>query len=308
MLLIEFNPPRRMKESTVKFRSSVVFVMISALNISAGVAIPQTPDLESMPKVDAHAHMYAPVPELAALLERLNFLVLSNCDGGNDATMMADKGRWIQTQHETWPARYAYAPAFDLTHRDDPDYAAQVTRYFDEIFASGAVVIKIYKEVGLEIKDGQGQYIMPDDARFDPIYAYLAKQGRPLMAHLAEPRAAWLPLDPESVHYGYYSRHPEWHFYQRTDVPSWEAIIEARSRVLEKHPDLLMIGAHLGSMEFDVELLGRYLDQYPNFHVDVAARDGDLSRQPVNRVREFFVKYQRMKAGDDLAVTDCYGD
>lgn len=269
----------------------------------AGAIAPQPPALETIPKIDAHAHMYAPMPEMAAMLERLNFRVINICDGGNDPVLFTNKRRWVQAQHAQWPARFAYAPAFDLTHRSDPDYAAQVTADFDEVFAAGAVMIKLYKEVGLEIKDSLGNYIMPDDTMFDPVYDYLAKRHRPLLAHLAEPRAAWLPLDPESVHYGYYSRHPEWHFYGRTDVPSWEAIIDARSRVLEKHPDLTLIGAHLGSMAYDVELLGRYLDKYPNFFVDVAARDADLSRQPTEKVRAFFIKYQdRVLYGSDIEV------
>jgi len=285
------------------FRLFQYMLVLSAASFAGYAARAEPLALESIPKIDVHAHMYAPVPGLAELLERLDFLVVSNCDGGNDANMMADKGRWIRAQHETWPARFAYAPAFDLTQRDDPDYAAQVTRYFDEVFAAGAVMIKLYKEVGLEIKDAQGRFIMPDDARFDPIYDYLAKHGRPLMAHLAEPRAAWLPLDPESVHYGYYSRHPEWHFYGRDDVPSWEAIIDARSRVLEKHPYLTVLGAHLGSMAYDVDVLGAYLDKFPNFYVDNAARTGDLSRQPSDKVRAFIIKYQdRLLFGSDIEL------
>ena len=37
-------------------------------------------------------------------------------------------------------------------------------------------------------------------------------------------------------------------------------------------------------------------------------RDTDATKRERAVDREFFVKYQRMKAGDDLAVTDCYGD
>lgn len=278
--------------------------VLSSLIVVLTAAAPAEPmAIESIPKIDAHTHMYAPMPALTAMLARLDFKVINICDGGNDPELFVKKRGWVQAQHEAHPERFEFSPSFDLTRRDDPDYSQQVTAYFGEAFAAGAVMIKIYKEVGLEIKDPSGAYILPDDGRFDPIYDYLAKHRRPLLAHLAEPRAAWLPLDPESVHYGYYSRHPEWHFYQRTDVPSWEAIIDARSRLLEKHPDLTLIGAHLGSMAYDVELLGRYLDTYPNFHVDVAARDADLSRQPAEKVRAFFVNYQdRVLYGSDLEI------
>jgi predicted TIM-barrel fold metal-dependent hydrolase len=178
-----------------------------------------------------------------------------------------------------------------------------VTSYLDGAIRQGAVMIKIYKEVGLELKTPGGEWVMPDDPVFDPIYAHIAKSGRPMLSHFAEPLAAWLPLDPESVHYGYYSRHPEWHFHQRSDVPAHEAIIAARSRVLERHPDLVMIGAHLGSLEHDVKVLGAYLDRHPNFHVDIAARSADLTRQPREAVRDFFIRYQdRVLYGSDIGI------
>ena len=59
-----------------------------------------------------------------------------------------------------------------------------------QIGARGAVAVKIWKEVGIEIKNRDGKFILPDDPLFDPIYAHLAKVGKPLHAHLAEPIVA----------------------------------------------------------------------------------------------------------------------
>jgi predicted TIM-barrel fold metal-dependent hydrolase len=153
-------------------------------------------------------------------------------------------------------------------------------------------MVKIWKEVGMEIKDRNGRFILPDDPRFEPIYAFLAERGKPLLAHLAEPREAWLPLDPQSVHYGYYSKNPEWHLYGRAEFPSHEAIVASRDRILERHPRLTVIGAHLGSLEHDVDELARRLDRYPNFHVDCSARTADLTRQSPDKVRAFLLRYQ----------------
>lgn len=281
---------------------NLVFVLVG-LVVMPRTACAAEAEFEAMPKVDAHAHMYADLPELAAALARLRFRVVNVCDGGNDPVMMKDKRGWVQSQFETYPEVFAFCPTFDVTRRDEPGYSGEVTAYLDEAFARGAVMVKIYKEVGLELKTPGGDWLMPDDAVFDPIYSHIAKSGHPLLSHFAEPLAAWLPLDPESVHYGYYSRHPEWHFYQRADVPAHEAIIAARSRVLERHPDLVMLGAHLGSLEHDVKALGAYLDRHPNFHVDIAARSADLTRQPREAVREFFIRYQdRVLYGSDIGI------
>ena len=102
---------------------------------------------------------------------------------------------------------------------------------------------KIWKEIGLELKKPDGSFLMPDDPLFDPIYAHLARRRKPLLAHLAEPREAWLPLDPKGLHHGYYSRNPEWHLYGKPEYPSHEALMTARDHIAEKHPGLVLIGA-----------------------------------------------------------------
>jgi predicted TIM-barrel fold metal-dependent hydrolase len=68
--------------------------------------------------------------------------------------------------------------------------------------------------------------------------------------------------------------------------------MEARDRILADHPRLVVIGAHLGSLEHDVDEIAVRLDKYPNFHVEVSARTRDLTRQPSAKVRAFFLKYQ----------------
>ena len=275
-------------------------ILLSTALAGAGAA---APDFESMPKIDAHAHVYVDMAVFNAMLARTGFRVINICDGGNDPAMLVAKRGWVQGLHEAHPEAFEFCPTFDLSRRNEPGYAREVMRYLDTAFDQGAVMVKIYKEVGLELKKADGNWLMPDDPIFDPIYAYMADKGKPMLSHFAEPLAAWLPLDEQSVHYSYYSRHPEWHFYTQKDIPAHEAVIAARSRVLEKHPNLVMIGAHLGSLEHDVKVLGAYLDQYPNFNVDIAARSADLSRQPTEEVRAFFFKYQdRVLYGSDIGV------
>ncbi len=278
-----------------------VFVQLLLL-MPGGLVVAASP-MEEQPKIDSHAHVYADIPEYVAMVSRLGFETINICDGGNDPDMMEKKRGWVQGLHKAHGNRFQFCPTFDLTQREAPGYSNHVIAYLNDAFDQGAVMVKMYKEVGLELKRGDGAYLMPDDACFDPIYAYLVKRGVPLLAHFAEPPAAWLPLDPASVHFGYYSRHPEWHFYNRENFPSYESILAARDRILEKHPALIMIGTHLGSMANDVGALGAYLDRFPNFHVDIAARTGDLSRQPRDTVRSFFIRYQdRVLYGSDLEI------
>ena len=249
------------------------------------------PGFERLRKIDVHSHIYEDMPVVNAMLQRINMRVVNVSNPGTDGYLdfMHRFNAALVKQH---PHIFSFAATFDLTTRDQPDYGARMAKMLDETFAQGAVMVKIWKEVGLELKRPDGTFLLPDDAILDPVYAHLASRRKPLLAHLAEPREAWLPLDPKGVHYGYYSRNPQWHLYGKPEYPSHARLMDARDHILAKHPGLVVIGAHIGSLEYDVEEVAKRLDRYPNFHVEVSARTRDLTRQPTNKVRAFFLKYQ----------------
>ncbi len=70
------------------------------------------------------------------------------------------------------------------------------------------------------------------------------------------------------------------------------------------YPDLHMVGAHLGSLEWDVDVLAERLDRYPNFAVDLAARVCHLQVQDRQKVIDFILKYQdRILYATDMSVS-----
>ena len=142
----------------------------------------------------------------------------------------------------------------------------------EETFRQGAVAVKIYKDIGMKLKSRDGPYLMPDNPVFDPIFAAATENNRTVYAHMAEPSAAWKPLDPASPSYEYYKRFPEWHMFLHPERPSKETILDARDRMLKNHSKTRFVGCHLGSMEDDVDQIAKRFDLYPNFAVDTAAR------------------------------------
>ena len=65
------------------------------------------------------------------------------------------------------------------------------------------------------------------------------------------------------------------------------------------------IGAHLGSLEWNVDELARRLDKFPNMAVDMAARITHLQFQSATnwqKVHDFMIKYQDrlLYATDDV--------
>ena len=285
------------------------FVRIPALGIallSAACSAPRANmeragpmDIRSLPKIDLHAHYRTAQPELLQALDAWNMrAVLVNVTSDGEHEQKWRDMRALQAAH---PDRFALVTTFDPFRFNDPDFAQRVIEQLRGDIASGARAVKVWKNIGLEVKDAQGEYVQIDHPRFQPIWDFLVEQRVPVLAHIAEPQAAWLPLDPDDPHFWYYSNHPEYHAYQHPEMPRWEAIIAARDRWLRRNPRLVVIGAHLGSLERDVAEVAKRLDAFPNFHVETAARINDLAMQPRDRVRDFMIRYQdRVLWGTDL--------
>ncbi len=260
-----------------------------------------------MKTIDAHIHYGDDDPDLLALIAELDLKFLNICVAQDTDGQWREQARRYADLAKRIPTRFAWCTSFDLPDMDrDFDaivYAQRAIESIDKDFEAGAIACKIWKNFGMEVKDQTGEFIMPDDAILDPIYDHLASKRRPLLAHIAEPLACWLPLDEASPHYGYYSQNPEWHMFNKPDFPSHTQLIAARDNVLAKHPTLRFIGAHLGSLEYDVDEVAARLERYPNFAVDISARLGDLVVQDSAKVRRFFLDYpDRILFGTDVVM------
>src|SRR5690625_5168506 len=80
-----------------------------------------------------------------------------------------------------------------------PEWQDQALYELESGWERGAVAAKIWKNIGMELKDQKGNFIMADNPAFDPLYSYLEKNNIPLAAHLGEPKNCWLPLEEMTV-------------------------------------------------------------------------------------------------------------
>jgi hypothetical protein len=67
----------------------------------------------------------------------------------------------------------------------------------------------------MALKSKAGRYLLPDDPVFDPILEHIAAKDKTLYAHIAEPLAAWQPLDKSDPESMFYSKAPSsfWYMY-----------------------------------------------------------------------------------------------
>jgi predicted TIM-barrel fold metal-dependent hydrolase len=195
----------------------------------------------------------------------------------------------------------AFCTTFDPYKFDSPSFTADSIKQIDRDFGDGAIAVKIWKNVGMEIKDSKGNYVFSDNPKFEPIYKDIEQHGKTLMSHQAEPNVAWGPADPSDPSWSYYQENPQWLVGGKPGFPSKESILAARDRVLEQNPKLRVVGVHLGSMEKSLDNIAKRLDKYPNFAIDTAARMEYLMLMPHDQVRNFLIKYQdRVLYGTDL--------
>lgn len=297
--------------------SAFLFAIAIVATISTWAQAPGEPPKEvawtadfraftSLEPVDTHAHAFKPDARFYELLRKLHVHLLDIAVATKDDPSfprLGDKIEALKTFVNGSKEQAVLCTTFDPFKFSDASFSEDAIRQLNRDFAWGAVAVKIWKNVGMELRDQAGRFVMPDDPRLEPIYRDISQKGKTLIAHLAEPDSCWLPPSQKSPDSSYYSNHPEWYMYKQPDHPRKETIIQARDHMLEQNPNLRVVGAHLGSLETNLEEIGRRFDRYPNFAVDVAARTVYLTMQPREKARSFFMKYQdRIVYGTDLSL------
>jgi len=264
-------------------------------------------DFSRVKKIDAHFHLQTDADTVFVhQAEQDDFRLLTINVYKSTGTPIEEQQRMSRKMVQAFPDRVAWATTFSLEHFNEEGWQQEVIDYLKKSFANGAVAVKVWKNVGFFLKDKKGKLVMIDNPRFDPILDFLAKNHIPLIAHLGEHKNSWLPLEKMTVkgNRDYAAAHPDEYMYLHPERPSYEDYINARDHMLEKHRDLIFIGAHLGSLEWSVDELAKRLDSFPNMAVDMAERVSHLQYQTIHnwkKVHDFFIKYQdRILYGTDM--------
>lgn len=263
-------------------------------------------DFTHVRKLDSHVHANTEDHHFLDIAAKDGFELLSiNVDYPDFPTLE----RQAQVAHALQaadPKRFHFLTTFSMKGFGGPTWTADSIRRIDAEVAHGAVGVKVWKNVGMVEKDAQGHFIFLDNPGFDGLMAHLEQERIPLVAHQAEPKNCWLPLDQMTTENdrSYFRDHPEYYMYLHPQMPGYEQLMAARDRFVARHPKLIFIGAHLASLEWSVDRVAQFFDKYPNTSADLAARMTNLQYQSIRdreKVRQFFIKYQdRLQYGTDL--------
>jgi predicted TIM-barrel fold metal-dependent hydrolase len=262
-------------------------------------------DFASVKKFDIHIHINTEDVLFIQQAQADNFRFLDIVDDRPFGLSMDDQQKIAMLHLKNFPKTMAVATTFSVKDLDNDNWSRNVITGLKKSFSDGAIAVKIWKNIGMDLRDKNGKFVMVDDARLDPILDFLVRNHIPLLGHNGEPKECWMPLEEMIFNQGYYGSHPEYHMYLHPEYPSYQDQIDARDHMLEKHPDLVFMGAHLGSLEWSLDELAKRLDKFPNMHVDVT-RMSNLKLHTFNnrqKTRAFFIKYQdRLIYGTDNAI------
>ncbi|RPJ39069.1 MAG: amidohydrolase, partial [Chloroflexi bacterium] len=227
-------------------------------------------------------------------LDALNVAAIVNLSGETGDVLK----RNIEAFDRSYPGRFLTYCNLDFSGFGDPGWTSRTTKQFLADVQAGARGLKIYKELGLTYQDETGKLVSPDDPRLDDVWAAAGEAGVPVTIHVADPVAFFRPLDRFNERWDELHAFPEWHFYG-PQFPSFETLIEALYRVIERHPKTNFITAHVGCYPENLGFVDQMMERYPNFYTDISARIAELGRAPYS-ARAWFIKHKdRILFGTD---------
>jgi predicted TIM-barrel fold metal-dependent hydrolase len=262
--------------------------------------------------VDVHTHMRIKLrqtPEALAEYVRL----MDNQNIAMSVSLDGKLGEQFQEHAEflwsNYPDRFIIFANIDWQgdgSDDDPatwdclrsDFGRRMAAALEEAKQQGASGLKIFKQLGLVYREADGTLLKVDDPRWDPIWEACGQLGLPVLIHTGDPAAFFEPVDRFNERWEELQRNPQW-CCRGPAFPTQDELLAQLMRVVARHPKTIFIGAHVGNNAENLRQVGQWLDEYPNFYIEIAARIAELGRQPYS-ARELFINYSnRIMFGTD---------
>jgi predicted TIM-barrel fold metal-dependent hydrolase len=258
----------------------------------------------AFPAIDVHNHLGGGKDFLTT--ERVNHY-LAEMNAAGVRTVVNLDGGWDERLKQTLdaldnahPGRFLTFALLDFHDIDDDNWSAREAKRLEASFTAGAKGLKFHKTLGLTYRYKNGKPMAVDDPKLEPIWELCARYRKPVMIHTADPAAFFTPLDRFNERWHELNRHPNWLFFGEQFTPR-EELLRQFTHVVAAHPKTTFIGAHFGNNAEDIGTVGKWLDAYPNLHIDIDARISELGRQPYS-TRRFIIKYQdRVMFGTDTS-------
>ena len=314
---------------TVLILSGISYLIIDGINKKSNVmdigeyspistlVVSETPTYKSkFPFVDVHSHHWdMPVKDLSKLvteMDSLNMAYLINLSGsgfgafsGKQELMDLNLTKSLENVNENYPDRFGVFLNLDLAKIDKPDFEKNNIMQIENAVSQGVIGLKIYKNLGLTLRDSRNIRVPVDDDRLSHIWETCAKFNIPVLIHSGEPKAFFDPVDKFNERWLHAREKPR-SFRPSDKYPTFDQVMYEQEQLFKKHPTTTFINAHFGWYGNDLGRLSKQLSELTNVYVEFGAVINELGRQP-STARRFFEDYQdRILFGKDIYKMDEY--
>ena len=201
------------------------------------------------PVIDVHNHLPLGDPRMDSIdlgqlvreMDLLNVRAIVNLSGG-----FGDRfERTVDALDRAYPRRIYSFCNVDWEGVGGAGWADQACKGLERDVRAGARGLKIFKRLGLSIRDRDDELLRPDDERIADLWDQAGMLGIPVLIHVADPVAFFRPLDRYNERWDELHRRPEWSFYG-PEYPGFDELIASLYRLIEAHPQTMFITAHVG--------------------------------------------------------------
>ncbi|MGO2521137.1 MAG: amidohydrolase family protein [Microbacterium sp.] len=262
------------------------------------------------PCIDVHNHlgrwlsedggwMISDVADLLTTMDARHVESIVNLDGMWGDELEANLDRYDRAH----PGRFYTFCQLDWSLLEEPEGDRMLREQLADNARRGARGVKIWKNLGLEVRDHTDTLVMPDDPRVIALVALAGELGLPVLIHTADPMAFFDPLDADNERLDELREATDWWFGDRSRHPSFDALLDAHARLVQACPDTDIIGAHMGCAAEDLDRVSALMNAAPRYHVDIAGRMAELGRQPRRMARLIAEHPDRVLFGTDIYPT-----
>jgi len=217
-----------------------------------------------------------------------------NLDGRWGDELLANLDRF----DHAYPGRFATFCHVDWSLLKGSNGPAEIVASLRGSARAGAAGVKVWKDLGLQVRDAAEALVLPEDPRLDDFWEAAGELNLPVWWHIADPVSFFRPIDAQNENVELLAARPEWSFFG-PEFPSFDRLMQSLEAVVSSHPRTTFVAVHGGCYAENLGWVGRMLDDYPNFNIDIAARLAQLGRQP-RATRELIMRHPtRVLFGSD---------
>jgi hypothetical protein len=256
------------------------------------------------PVIDMHSHDYASTDEqISTWIRNMDkygiekTIILTMATGPNFDSIY-DKYSVFNGRFEVWCG-------LDLSGYEGKDWPGNAIIELDRCHQKGAKGVGEISDKGLGLSFSKpsgnfGPHL--DDPKMKPLLKRCGELGMPINIHVADPYWMYLPID--STNDGLMNAY-DWKIdLTKEGILGHGELITTLENAVRENPGTVFIACHFANCCYNLEILGKLLDRYPNLYADISARYAETATIP-RYMAAFYKKYQdRLVYGTDMGFDD----